>query len=205
MKLTFLAEKCPKIYSFLTDPKWKQVRGVALFVLITLVIHFCWRFWAYKLSYYPVGKWMDKGEATLAIWVFNQSSWIISHIFRINITIEGQIMWFKNGSGVSIGSACSGLKQIMQFVLLLIIYPGPWKHKSWFIPLGIILIYLTNLARVSGMAITAIISPERIRFIHDTILRTMFYVVIFVLWWIWVEKIVSPSGMQDAGFKMQDK
>ncbi len=58
---------------------------------------------------------------------------------------------FTNECSVRIVPSCSGIKQMLQISLLLIIYPGPWKHKLWFIPMGMVIIHFTNIIRLAGL------------------------------------------------------
>jgi exosortase/archaeosortase family protein len=187
-------KKYPQVNSFLTDSKWLQVRNVLLFMIITISIHLLWRFWAHTFNYAPVSLFMYQAMDAMASWVFRQSIWIINHILCIQNTVEqGQIIWLRNGCGIQITASCSGLKPILQFVLLFLIFPGSWKKKAWFIPLGVIIVHITNLVRVCGMAVAGALVPNHLQFIHDNILKAMFYVVIFGLWWFWVEKINSKK------------
>jgi len=71
------------------------------------------------------------------------------------------------------------------------LFPGPWKKKLWFIPLGIAIIHLTNVLRIVGLAIVMNNWPWHFNFSHDLIFRPIFYVVIFALWLIWVERVHS--------------
>lgn len=74
-------------------------------------------------------------------------------------------------------------------------FPGPWKHKLWFIPLGLIIIHLVNVFRISGLAYYLKYTPpqEYWEFSHDYIYRPFFYVVMFALWIWWVEKILPKK------------
>ena len=98
-------------------------------------------------------------------------------------------MYFPNQCIMYINESCSGLKQMLQFSLLMILFPGPWIKKLWFIPLGIIVMHLTNLFRVVGLAVVMNTRPQYWDFSHDYIFRPIFYVVIFGLWLYWVERI----------------
>jgi exosortase/archaeosortase family protein len=164
---------------------------VALFILITVVIHFAWRFWVNTFNYWPVQQFMSDAQAWLSIVVFDQSTWFISHILQIPMTLveETNTMYFANKGYMAINQSCSGLKQIMQFVLLIALIRGPWKRKWWFILLGIFIVHLTNLFRVTGLSVVITTWPEYWDFSHDNIFRPFFYIVIFSLWVWWVERI----------------
>ena len=164
---------------------------VALFILITVVIHFAWRFWVNTFNYWPVQQFMSDAQAWLSIVVFDQSTWFISHILQIPMTLveETNTMYFANKGYMAINQSCSGLKQIMKFVLLIALIRGPWKRKWWFILLGIFIVHLTNLFRVTGLSVVITTWPEYWDFSHDNIFRPFFYIVIFSLWVWWVERI----------------
>ena len=80
-------------------------------------------------------------------------------------------------------------------MLLIIIYPGIWKRKLWFIPLGMIIIHFTNILRIVLLSVVSINKPEWWHLAHDTALRGLFYVVILILWIIWVERINRKSAV----------
>jgi len=122
-------------------------------------------------------------------WVFNQSAWIEQHILNISLSVWDRTMYFENGNQITINGSCAGDKQILQFMLLLMIYPGLWKHKLWYIPLGMVIVHFTNILRIVLLSLVLIHKPDWWDFAHDTVLRAMFYVVILVLWIIWVELI----------------
>lgn len=168
------------------------LRDVIIFVMITFAVHYGYRYWANQLHYKPIGRQMDAAHEATSQMVFNQSVWIIDHILNIpNSTDDKRVIYFSNNGYIGINHSCSGLKPILQFVILMLIFPGPWKHKAWFIPMGIVIVHLTNLFRICGLAVVTITIPEYWDFAHDYLFRPFFYVVIFFLWVIWVERIRS--------------
>ncbi len=177
------------VKSFFYEPRYKHLRDVFWFAVITLAIHYSYRFWANSLHYWPIQSWMNDLHQVMVGWVFNQSTWAIQHILNIPLQLSGTIMYFDNGSWTSINSSCSGDKQILQFALLVLIYPGLWKRKLWFIPMGMVIIHFTNVLRIVLLGVVSVNKPELWHTAHNTVLRAMFYVVILILWIIWVERI----------------
>lgn len=177
------------------------LKDVALFIIITLVIHYSFRFWANQTHYWPIEQTMWKANDVMSQIVFDQSVWLVDNILRIPITTEYRTLLFENTGFITINHGCSGLKQILQFLLLMLVFPGPWKHKAWFIPMGILLVHFTNLFRITGLAVITITIPEHWDFAHDNVFRPFFYVVIFSLWVWWVEKFRKlperEGGMAD--------
>jgi exosortase/archaeosortase family protein len=178
---------------FFKDQRYKNFRDVFWFAVITLAIHYSYRFWANSLHYWPIRAWMNELQQSLTGWVFVQSLWVDQHILSIPVMVSGQTLNFDNGSWISINGSCAGDKQILQFMLLLLIYPGPWKHKLWYIPMGMVIIHFTNVLRIVLLSLVSISKPEWWHLAHNTVLRGMFYVVILALWIVWIEFISAPS------------
>jgi exosortase/archaeosortase family protein len=177
------------------------LKDVIIFIIITLSVHFAYRFWANNLHYFPIGTTMDKAHEKMADLVFNQSVWFIDHVLNIPMsTGDDRFIYFKNDGFIAINQGCSGLKPMLQFLLLMLIFPGPWKHKAWFIPMGLVIVHCTNLFRISGLAVVTVTVPEYWHFAHDNLFRPFFYVVIFLLWVWWAEKFRMP---QASSFKPQ--
>ncbi len=165
--------------------KLKYLTDIALFCILTLLIHYGFRFWAHQ-GYYPITTRITELTEFLTQVVFQQSTFLIENLLPYKFSTQDNTMYINQGY-ISINSGCSGLKQFLQAALLFLVFPGPWKQKIWFIPLSIILMHLSNLLRIFLLAIAVNYKPEQFSFYHDIVLRPLFYVVIFGLWVWWVE------------------
>lgn len=177
-----------ELKALLNDKKMEPLVDVAIFIILTLVIHFTYRAWA-AANYLPIGDFMANMHDFLAQRVFVESSWFIQNILGMEITTANRTMYWANEGYIAINYGCSGLKQMIQFALLMAIFPGPWRHKLWYIPLGVFIVHLTNLFRIIGLAVVLVSVPDYWKFSHDYLFRPFFYVVIFSLWVYWVEKL----------------
>ena len=170
------------------------LKDVIIFIIITLTVHYSYRFWANTAHYWPIEKQMNLAHDKASWIVFNQSVWFIDHVLRIPITTDDKrTILFENNGFIAINQSCSGLKPILQFILLMFIFPVPWKHKAWFIPMGIVIVHIVNLFRITGLAVVTITIPEYWDFAHDNVFRPFLYVVIFFLWVWWAEKFRGPA------------
>jgi exosortase/archaeosortase family protein len=185
-----------RIRGLFTEPRYRNFRDVFWFAVLTLGIHYAYRFWANSLHYWPVQEGMGALQQAMTGIVFDQSTWFNRHVLDIWMDLRGHTMYFFNNCWIIINQSCAGDKQILQFALLVLIYPGPWRHKLWFIPAGVLIIHLTNILRVVLLSLVALNKPEWMAVIHDTALRGMFYVVILVLWIVWVDGIIGRTGGQ---------
>lgn len=168
--------------------KHQFIKDVILFAFLILAFHFFYRAWANWWHFWPIKEAMTSLRSFLSYQVFVQSVWIDTHIFGFNLYLDGMTMRFPGHGYITINSSCSGFKQFMQFIILMVFFPGPWKHKLWFIPLGVFIVHLTNLFRIIGLSFVTVNMVEYWHFAHDNIFRPFFYVVMFAMWVWWVEK-----------------
>ncbi len=166
--------------------KYPSLINVGLFCAITYFFHEFW--WAYSAEIKSIPGVIETAE-WLASQVAMASYFIIQHSYDTNAILEpGNTIRFSNGGFITVNESCSGLKQFYQIIVLFILFPGPWKHKTWFIPMSIIIMHITNILRIILLGMITLWLPDHWHFTHDWILRPFFYVVIFLLWVWWVEK-----------------
>ena len=188
MKNLFL-EINGRIDRFFNERHMYNMKDILSFLFLTLLIHYVWRFWEIRLALFPIHDFMTTVMDWLANRVLYESTWLLNTLLGYHVVIEGNLMHFTSGYDISINQSCSGMKQIMQFVLLMLVYRGKWIHKLWFIPIGAVLVHITNLFRIFFSGVLSMNQPEWMQFAHDNVLRWMFYLVICGLWLIWVKKV----------------
>lgn len=189
-----MAGQAEKIKTFIRKHQLYVLKDVFLFIIITVGIHLAWRFWAVGFDYAPIQDFMYTLMGIMSAEVYRESAWMIDGLFNIIRVDESMQIYFPNNCMIYVNSGCSGLKQIMQFALLMFLFPGPWRKKLWFIPTGIIVVHITNVLRVVGLAVVMNYWPQYWDFSHDYIFRPIFYVVIFMMWVLWVEKLSLKPG-----------
>jgi exosortase/archaeosortase family protein len=69
------------------------------------------------------------------------------------------------------------------FTLFLLAYPGPWRHKAWFIAFGLLTIHVINVLRIAALCIIVTIDYELLNFNHDYTFYVIVYGWVFLLWW----------------------
>lgn len=167
--------------------KLQPIVDVAIFGIITVFFHYIW--WHGLKSFLLDFMAFQNMEAFLAHQVFLPSAWIVDNVLRIPVTTANDTLFFENNGYVAVLGSCSGLKQFYQWSVLMILFPGPWLKKLWYIPMGILIIHIVNIFRIVSLSVIVIYWPEKWDFIHEWILRPFFYVVIFAMWVVWVEKV----------------
>ena len=197
------------IKAYCKNPKNRSTVNVGLFILLIISFHFIYLGWQ-TVDYWPVGKWVDM----LMLWsvdmVYSQSCWVLDHVLHVDLTTisSNRLIAAVNSDGgyarVIIATECASLKQWMHWHFLMLLFPGPWKHKLWYIPAGLVVIEWTNVVRICGILLMQIAWPNihihlfgndinTFHLAHDYIFKLFFYLVIFLMWMLWVEKFYNPS------------
>ena len=184
-----------RIKELYTDKRYQTYFDVGLFAVLILGIHFIYVPWD-KAHYWPITDQVmtlfDRASALL----FAQSCRVLN-LLNVDITTYKQSIFALNCnnvySSVTVAPDCTSLKQWIHWMVLMLAFPGPWKHKAWYIPVGLIIIELTNVIRIVGLLLIQLPFPNSFHFAHDYIFKTLFYFVIFVMWVVWVEKFVHPK------------
>ncbi len=197
------------IKAYCKDPKNRSTVNVGLFIILIISFHFLYLGWQ-ALDYWPIGRLMHKFMVVSVELVYRQSCWLLDHVLRVDITINSnnRMIAAINANGgwarVIIAPECASLKQWMHWLFLMLLFPGPWKHKLWYIPAGLVIIEWTNVIRICGIMLMQIYWPNihihlfgndinTFHLGHDYIFKFFFYLVIFLMWMLWVEKFYNKS------------
>ena len=173
---------------------------MGLFVILIISFHFIYLGWQ-GIGYWPIKGAIDK----LSLWsvdmVYGQSCWLLQHVFGIDITTitpERLIAALDKEGGfarIVVAPECASLKQWLHWLFLMLLFPGPWKHKAWYIPAGLVIIEWTNVVRICGILMMLIQwpGPNTFHIAHDYVFKVFFYLVIFLMWVLWVEKFKNKT------------
>ncbi len=115
--------------------------------------------------------------------------------------LYGRLITFQNGNGISIVWGCTAVKQAALFVLIMLFARGPWKHKLWFVPLSLCLIYLFNLFRIVMIALLVMNHPDWFDLLHSYIFKYLFYAFLFLIWVIWAECFAEKKNCLVKSYK----
>lgn len=171
-----------------------SLQGIIIFMIILFVANFIW-----KLSISG-----EEGNSQVLLFstldISGPFDFMVVHITNVVKTlllffgyhIHAQYVndiYFENNNYLLVIWGCTAIKQAFIFLCIMIFTQGPWKQKFWFVPLGLIIVYLFNIFRIFIIAMIIESHPERFYLFHEIILKYVFYGVIFLYWMIWEEKI----------------
>jgi exosortase family protein XrtF len=148
----------------------------------------------YGLWIYSYGSRVD--PATTA--VTRQTSMVVNLMGEQTSTapeLSSPSISILNPSGVAINvfEGCNGVNVMIVFVSFLFAFGGEKKKIIWFLALGLIIIYIANILRVVTLYYVAENWITYFYYMHKYVLTAFLYALVFLLWWIWIEKVSGIS------------
>lgn len=178
------------IRHFLALDQYAYIRHIIWFMLILFGFHFLYSALINEQLMIPG---LEGLYVFLRKGLYIHSAWVVENVFGYEFAREGDAMVFAAGGSIVVNESCSAVKWFAHFLALMLLFPGPWKHKAWFIPAGLLVTHLVNIVRVAGLAMVFVHRPEAFDFFHDYVFRPFFYLILFLMWVVWVEWIYLPS------------
>ncbi len=182
--------------------KLEALQSVIIFMAILFAANFVW-----KLSI--SGDESDEQVFLFNHWdisaSFNFMTAHIAHMVRsvilfFNIPIHWHCdidVCFSNHHRVIVVWGCTAIKQSFIFLCIMLFTPGPWKHKLWYIPFGLFLVYLFNIFRITMIAFSVENYREYFNILHEGVFKYLFYGFIFLIWVFWNEKFNEKSKKKE--------
>jgi exosortase/archaeosortase family protein len=150
--------------------KLQPYRGVIGFAIILTVSNLFWK-------YNVLG---DESNTLVTFWGLDISSpfiFLARHVAELSTAILNFLGWHvsldsanvvrhETGNAAQLIWACSGLKQAYIFLCIIVFSRGPWLKKLWFLPLGLFVVYLFNIFRITVIVAFIEHHPNWFDFIH---------------------------------------
>jgi exosortase family protein XrtF len=122
--------------------------------------------------------------------------WLSEHIVRVSggflsilgfdVYASGRIIGLVGTNMLEIIDGCNGIEVIGLFIGFVVAYPGITVNRFLFVPIGILLLYITNIVRIVVLSIVQLHAPGIFTVTHDYSTTAIFYLVVFALWVVWV-------------------
>lgn len=153
---------------------------VVQFILKALGVFIVW-YLIYELWLLPDGRL----DYWLSLNIIGNSAGILQWLGYDVYTVD-RIIGIGEFGGIEIIDGCNGIAAMGLFLGFILAYPGNPAIRGSYIIAGIGIIYLVNILRILTLVITQVHWPAFFNFTHDYSTTTIFYVIIFLLWMIWV-------------------
>ncbi|MBT1688316.1 exosortase family protein XrtF [Dawidia soli] len=101
---------------------------------------------------------------------------------------------FEERSVLAVYEGCNGVNAMLMYLAFILAF-GPWrKPMLWFIPIGIVVVHVMNLLRISLLFVVSRFLPDAMYFVHKYLFTAFLYAVIFGLWLIWIRKFTRQTA-----------
>lgn len=148
-----------------------------------------------------INAWLPQADSATS-WVSIQTAWIIRQFgydaqaweYPSNVMVYLQL---KNTAVLSIYEGCNGLNVAIVFIAFVFAL-GPYiKKMIWFVPLGLLIIHLANLARLVMLFFVSLLKPDLMYFTHKYLFTAFIYLFVFLLWIWWVVRLARTKPSQN--------
>lgn len=151
-----------------------------LFIIKALGFFIIW-YMIYELWLLPDGR-LDEWISLNIIGVSKGLLELISY----EVISYNRVVSIYGANGIEVIDGCNGIAAMGLFIGFIVSYPGLWRQKLSFIVLGLALIYIVNILRITVLVITQVEWESFFNIAHDYATTSIFYFLIFFLWMLWV-------------------
>lgn len=135
--------------------------------------------------------------------VTRQTSWILDltgyETAIADVPEAAKVSLMQNGDVVlHVYEGCNGLNVMIVFIAFLFAFGGPLKKLAIFLPLGLFIIHLVNLMRVSLLFHLALNNSQQFYYYHKYFFTATLYAVVFALWAVWVIRFNEKRSIDAA-------
>lgn len=127
---------------------------------------------------------IDLTQLSLNLLVFNE----------LRVNYDERLIAIENSGGVDIGEPCIGFGVFFTFIALIISWKGFQKKQLWFIPLGLFILHILNIARVTILCFISYHDRSLLEFNHDFTFKIIIYSAIAALWFWWLKIVDKQSS-----------
>jgi exosortase/archaeosortase family protein len=171
---------------------FQKLKYLLLFLALFIAFQLTWKVADHFFSFVPLLQPLFELSIKFNV---EASSWILSTFMNVQAGTRGHMIVLP-GWTLEIYVGCEGLKQILFFILMMLVFPGKGSHKVWFIPAGVLFLLLINVLRFVGLCLTLLKDPALFRVMHDQVFYIIYYGGVFGLWAIWEAMFIEKKGQK---------
>ena len=176
----------------------KPYTDILLFVVALLAANYFWKFTVLGDEGGDQVTWLGMDISRPFDWMAQHIAHVVYWLIHLTndsvVFFEPSTIHFATGTGTKIVWGCTGLKQSFIWIVIMLVARGKWKHKLWFIPLGLVCAYLFNILRITLIAMAIEHHPDWFELLHDYVFKYMFYGMLFCLWLWWSNRIAGSEN-----------
>ncbi|KAB2826799.1 MAG: exosortase/archaeosortase family protein, partial [Paludibacter sp.] len=171
----------------------RPVKAVALFAILLFASHFAWKLTVTGYDDDNRVTWLGTEITPPFAWasdrVTDHVMEMLPYMGAVPERLDGNVLAFSHGERLKVVWSCTGIKQGCLFFIIMLLYPGPWKQKLWYIPVGLLIVWIFNIFRITMIAFLFERNPSSFDLMHEHVFKYLFYIVLFLMWMLWEEKL----------------
>lgn len=165
------------------------LRFLGIFLGLYLVLNFIYGWWVESFEQADPITWVSTRQAAWILQMKGEEV-MVKHKENsrsVSLIREGDIV-------LNVFEGCNGVNVAIVFFAFIAAFGGRFLNFIWFVPLGLSIIYLANLGRLTGLYLVALNLPRYFYYIHKYAFTASIYIVVILLWLWWIEGI-NKSGL----------
>nr|MDA3927648.1 exosortase/archaeosortase family protein [Prolixibacteraceae bacterium] len=108
------------------------------------------------------GQYTDFTQVVSEIYLRLAQFYLTLFNFKTSVNFSERKLWITGASNaIEVVYDCLGVNLFFVFTIFLVAYPGILKHKLWYIPSGIVVVFLLNSLRMAALTPIVALYPER--------------------------------------------
>ena len=166
--------------------KWSWSNPFLRFIIVAPGVYFAW-YALYEFYLQPHTNF-DTYVIDNLVYLTELFLNMLGYELRPHVGEFANYVGLKDHGWIQIGAPCDGITLLSLLAVLVLAFPGAWKHKLWFLPFGLISVHLINVIRIICLVFIVAVSPESLEFHHDYTFTFLVYCYVFWLWYMWINK-----------------
>lgn len=186
-----------RFFSFLRY-RWRKLRNLMLFFILFFGTHFLWELtidgdlFSQRISFigYDLTSFFHQLSRITA-----NVCWELLTLLNIRpLVIHDTLLHYitPQSGVVNIIWGCTGFKQMLMFMIIMLMIPGIQTKKIWYIPLGLFILWAYNIIRICTITYFTGLDVTHFDFWHS-VFNDPYYGLIFLLWVFWEEVLNSDK------------
>lgn len=136
---------------------------------------------------------ITSSTTTVSTWILNQFDEDSNFIHRdypgVGEGGQSVSLIYKNAEPlISVADSCNALTLMVLFLGFILAYPGDWRLKLIYIPVGCAVIFLINIVRVQVLIYNYMHFKAWFEFNHKYTFTIAVYLAVFYFWMLWANK-----------------
>lgn len=176
-----------------------KYEGIVRFLVVLIITHFFWKFTIIGEETGQSVSWFGYDISSWMVGWANQIALYTHHIltyFGDTLTLNVNTLRYSNNNAVSVVWGCNGVKQSFIFLCILLFSRGPISYKLPYAIIGVFCAQVFNLFRIVFLTKLIHLHPHLFDLFHEHILKYLFYILIFIIWMLWEDKIVPALNKE---------